>query len=267
MRSKSLPSTIVILAILAFVGYDALFSPPPQSPNVANENLLPSDLAPGSAAYGLRVENSWPPVGQAGQEERIAKDLLAVNYYVVLDGSGSMNEMQCSGGRPKIEVARSALEAFSGSLPTNANLGLLVFDRYGLSERVPLAGNNQGEFFAAVKQVQSEGGTPLASAVKLAYQKLSQQGRRQLGYGEYHLVIVTDGLASEGQSPTVMVNRVLHESPVVFHTIGFCIDENHPLNQPARAYYRTAGNPEALAQGLKDVLAEAPEFTVAQFKE
>jgi hypothetical protein len=79
------------------------------------------------------------------------------------------------------------------------------------------------------------------------------------------LVVVTDGHASKGEDPTPAVNRILGESPVVVHTIGFCIGERHPLNQPGRTYYRSANNPRALQQGLETVLAESPDFSVTQF--
>ena len=60
-------------------------------------------------------------------------------------------------------------------------------------------------------------------------------------------------------------SRLLAESPVVIHTIGFCIGEKHSLNQPGRIDYRAADDPVALARGLSAVLAESPDFTVTDF--
>ena len=91
------------------------------------------------------------------------------------------------------------------------------------------------------------------------------QGARQLGYGEYHLVVVTDGEASDGQDPTNVVKVILDRSPIVLHTIGFCIGTDHVLNQPGRSYYVAAESPEQLQQGLSAVLAEAPAFDQSQF--
>jgi Mg-chelatase subunit ChlD len=116
-----------------------------------------------------------------------------------------------------------------------------------------------------VGEVQAASGTPLAHAIELAYGKLLEQAQRQLGYGEYNLVVVTDGHASEGQDPTGVVNRILDESPVALHTIGFCISAEHALNQPGRAVYRAADNPRALGEGLGAVLAEAPSFDLTEF--
>jgi hypothetical protein len=79
-------------------------------------------------------------------------------------------------------------------------------------------------------------------------------------------VVVTDGAADQGQDPTPAVNKMLAESPVVLQTIGFCIGTEHSLNQAGRTIYRAADNVDALRQGLADVLAEAPQFAVTQFK-
>jgi hypothetical protein len=74
------------------------------------------------------------------------------------------------------------------------------------------------------------------------------------------MVIVTDGIANIPDKLTEMVNMVLNQSPVIISTIGFCIDATHTLNQPGRTIYKAANNPEALRQGLQDVLAESESF-------
>jgi Ca-activated chloride channel family protein len=223
---------------------------------------------PPEQAYALRPENTWPPLPDSvGQTPDVTANLLTVSYYVVLDGSGSMSDVECSAGQRKIDSAREALTSFAVSVPPDANLGLASFETRGLGERVPLATDNREVFARAVQQVSAGGGTPLRSAIDLAYEKLEAQARRQLGYGEYHLVVVTDGIASEGQDPTRRVNEILAESPVVVHTIGFCIGTRHSLNQPGRTYYRAADNLEALRRGLDEVLAEAPSFDLTDFKQ
>ncbi len=78
--------------------------------------------------------------------------------------------------------------------------------------------------------------------------------------------MVTDGEASEGQDPTGAVKLILDRSPVVLHTIGFCIGERHSLNQPGRTIYRAADNPNQLRQSLSGVLAEAPKFDASGFR-
>ena len=103
-------------------------------------------------------------------------------------------------------------------------------------------------------------GTPLTRAVQMAYELLTEQAGKQLGYGEYHMVIVTDGAANQPEKLTQTVNAVLTHSPIIMSTIGFCIAETHSLNQPGRTIYKAADNPEALRQGLQDILAESESF-------
>lgn len=216
------------------------------------------------AAYSYRAtDNSWPKLtDNAGT---IAGNILAKNYYVVLDGSGSMSGSECAGGSNKMAVAKEAIITFAKQLPANANLGLFIFDNNGQSERVALRENNQSDFIHAVNAVRANNGTPLYSAVRHGYLALEKQAIKQLGYGEYHLVIVTDGEASVGEDPTNAVDEILMASPIVIHTIGFCIDENHSLNKRGVTYYRAADNPESLQQGLEAVLAEASSFNVDTF--
>jgi Ca-activated chloride channel family protein len=93
----------------------------------------------------------------------------------------------------------------------------------------------------------------------LGYSLLQKQAQRQLGYGEYYLVVVTDGEADRETTP-VIVNKIVSESPVIISTIGFCIGEGHSLNRPGLTMYHDATNLEQLNQGLESVLAES-EFS------
>lgn len=234
--------------------------PPPKAQAVPASTATVSAPAPGS----VRLTPTWPATKD--DSSGLADNLFARNYYVVLDGSGSMNEKGCSGDRPKMAAAQDALKEFAASLPADANLGLQVFDGRGIRDLLPLGTRNRQEFSRIVDNVKPNASTPLLTAVRQAYAKLLAQGARQLGYGEYHLVIVTDGIADQGQDPTPAVNQILAESPVVVQTIGFCIGTRHALNQAGRTIYRAADNPEQLRAGLADVLAEAPQFTVTDFK-
>jgi uncharacterized protein YegL len=253
---------LVVVAVL-IVGFGWLFvslrpAPPPAA--VAKPSAAPA----GTTQAAKHLTPSWPP--GRGEPGALSADLFAKNYYVVLDASGSMNERGCSGADTKLTAAKAALAAFSQSVPAQANLGLQVFDARGVREWLALGTRNRDEFTRMVGEVHANGGTPLRDAVRQAYAKLLEQGAKQLGYGEYHLVIVTDGAADQGQDPTAVVNQVLGESPVVLQTIGFCIGPEHSLNQAGRTIYRAADNAAELRQGLNDVLAEAPQFAVTQFK-
>lgn len=208
--------------------------------------------------------STWPPPMTGGP---LAADLAASNYYVVLDGSGSMADPACRGSGTKIDQARVALEAFAAAVPQNANLGFMVFHGTNIRETVALGTKNREVFVQSVRTVSPGGSTPLSVVVEEARKRLEAQAQRQLGYGEYHLVIVTDGNANDGYDPTANVNSLLAITPIVFHTIGFCISERHSLNQPGRTLYQAANDTAQLQRGLEDVLAEAPTFSVDAFRE
>lgn len=206
----------------------------------------------------------WPPVRE-NMEVEVADNLFTKNYYVVLDFSGSMSERDCSGQHVKQTAAKTALARFAQIVPADANLGFLVFSKNQIEELVPLGTNNRQRFDAGLQNLLPYGQTPLRDAIEQGYQKLEEQARKQLGYGGYTLVVITDGAASEGQDPTDVVQRILAETPVQIHTIGFCIGTNHSLNMPGRTVYKSADNLEQLSKGLEDVLAESEVFDVSGF--
>jgi hypothetical protein len=203
---------------------------------------------------------TWPPETKEGEKTAVARDLLAKNYYIILDSSGSMGERECGDGSTKSEVSKKAFAEFLKVVPAKANVGLLIFDKDGVRERAPLGTNNRSEILAQANMALPGNGTPLFDAVAAGLSAMEQQAIVQLGYGEYHLVVVTDGMANPGQEPDSVVNHIISDTPIVLHTIGFCIKENHPLNQPGRTSYRTAKDPQELIKGLKAVVAESEKF-------
>jgi Ca-activated chloride channel homolog len=213
---------------------------------------------------GRPTQYTWPIVESSLQQG--AGVLLAKNYYLVIDGSGSMDDSGCSGNLRKIDAAKEAVVKFVTAIPADANVGLLVFDEQGIGERVPL-----GENHALVKQhihsIVASGGTPLLTAMSAAYRAIGLQAQKQFGYGEYHMVVVTDGEANNGEDPSGIVSKILQESPVTIHTIGFCIGSGHSLNLPGITSYYTANNPEELLVGLQNVLAESTEYAANNFEE
>jgi len=205
----------------------------------------------------------WPPPqeNQQSQENILPADQWTrKNYVMIFDGSGSMADKQCSGTKTKNAVAQEAVAEWAQSVPADAHLGLIVFDQNGFSVRQQLDQGDRQTFVQQVRAVVPSATTPLTKAVQTAYQLLTDQARRQLGYGEYHIVIVTDGAANLPEELTHAVNAVLAHSPIIISTIGFCIADTHSLNQPGRTIYKAADNPEALRQGLQDILAESESF-------
>ncbi len=244
----------------------------PEDPNPPAESTasvtMPEGIAetqaalPASPFYALRTQdNRWPDL----TPDLLSSDMLANNYYIILDGSGSMASDTCAPGSTKMDVAKAAVKQFIQQISPTANIGLFVFDRNGIQQRVELAAQNREQLFNKIDQIQPDGHTPLKTALNFGYEQLSHQGARQMGYGEYHLVVVTDGLASATEEPDAIVETIIEQSPVMIHSVGFCIDDKHSLNQPGKTAYTAAANADELQQGLAAVLAESATFDPDQF--
>lgn len=207
-------------------------------------------------AFNVTPDN-WPP--GLGQEQVQLDNIAVKNYYIIFDGSGSMHG-------EKLKVAKKAVKEFISLIPDNANIALLAFDKTSNSERAKL-GSPKELILAKIDTIRPGGSTPLGASMKIAYKKLIAQGRKQLGYGEYNMVIITDGKASDKSAMKKITNSILAGSPVTIHTIGFKIGQGHALNQPGKIYYKAANNYEELSKGLESVLAEAENFTITTYKE
>jgi len=191
---------------------------------------------------------------------------LERNFYFIFDGSGSMRgepRYPCREDqqfRSKLEGARWAVLEFLTKIPEDVAIGLYLFDRRGKGEVVPLGKGNRREFLAEIDGIQAGRGTPLADAIVFGTDRLVEQYKQQLGYGEFRLVVVTDGRADKIPEAA----RYATKYGIPIYAIGLCIREDHPLRQHAVSY-RAADSFEDLARGLEETLAEMPAFDVTEF--
>jgi hypothetical protein len=217
-----------------------------------------------------RAESAVPPV--AMPESPPASDVASLvrSFYFILDGSGSMDEnpgARCGNGAAstfptKIAAARWAIGEFLRQVPAEDRIGLYVFDRDGQREVVPLGTGNRDQFLTAVKEIHAAGGTPLAEAIITGVDRLAAQREKQLGYGDFRLVVVTDGEANgrrlEDGTAYALANRI----PI--YTIGFCVGRTHTLFKHSVSY-RAANSPAELRRGLEDTLGELESFDMKAF--
>lgn len=203
------------------------------------------------------AESTWPPPAIKDEVEVDLKNAGTKNYYIIFDGSGSM-------AGEKIEIAKKAFIRFIKIIPDKSNIGLTSFDASGFHERAPI-GSPKNKIIEEVNKIRAGGSTPLGGCIEIAYQKLGLQAKKQMGYGEYSLIILTDGQATDGNKMGYAVDLILKETPIAIHTIGLKIGTGHALNQPGRIYYKAAENFEELSQGLESVLAETENFIVTDF--
>jgi uncharacterized protein YegL len=207
---------------------------------------------------------AWPFAKGEEPSVDLADNFLTKNYFLVFDGSGSMRESNCSGARQKIEVAKEVVAQWAQGIGPEANLGLIAFHNSGVTS-LPLTAGSRENFIDTINKIPAGGGTPLAEAAAYAYESCTKQAKRQLGYGEYTIVVVTDGIADDRTKLKKTIENILTQSPVNIYSIGFCIGANHALNQPGRTIYKAANNPDELRQGLQEVLAESETFDDSDF--
>ena len=210
--------------------------------------------------FHMQVEEIPLKANDQGQPE------LTRNFYFILDGSGSMGEKtdkSCGGEQKftnKMVGAQWAVKEFLKHVPEDVNIGLYVFDEEGKRETVALGRENRDEFVRAVERMRVGGGTPLREAIVFGTQRLVEQYRRQLGYGEYRLVVVTDGQAKGIPAAAMGAAKV----GIPLYSIGLCVGADHPLRLYSVSY-READRFSDLASGLQQTLAELPQFDVTQF--
>jgi Ca-activated chloride channel family protein len=267
---KRLSMLIIAVGVVFFVMKFTEKSPPPSKPvpvKTATSSAQPNQPPPAAAQTQAKASQTvWPHLAEDPEEKKLAQNLTAKNYVLIFDGSGSMGEVKCSDNRKKIDVAREAVVEWSKSVPENANIGLVAFHNEGWITG-KLSETRRQDFINSVNAVIYGGKTPLTKAFQLAYSDLTRQAQKQLGYGEYTIVVVTDGIANNVGNLSQIVEAILQATPINIYTIGFCIGENHTLNQPGKTLYKAADNPQELRQGLKAVLAEADTFDDAKFGE
>lgn len=259
MKMKNLLLALIAFASLALFGCE-----PVQQSSSQGSVQVGAPAEEKTVLPEVPGDGKWPPAAKGAVTP--AGNLLAKNYVIVFDGSGSMKENACGEGQRKIDSGKTALREFAQTIPADANVGLVVFDDSGLGERVAigLGAAHRARFLAEIEKISVNGGTPLRSAITLGGQMLGGQAQRQSGYGEYHLVVVTDGEANAGESPTDIV-MMLAKTPVIIHTIGFCIGTSHSLNKAGMVLYHEAKDLASLRKGLQEVLAESSRFDPTTF--
>jgi Mg-chelatase subunit ChlD len=190
------------------------------------------------------------------------------NFYLVIDGSGSMNDSACAGNFPnRIEAAKWAVTEFiNRSVPPEVNLGLYSFDNNGARERAPLGKENRTQIIQEIKKISGGGNTPLNQALKVAVDALVTQSKRQLDYGKFYIVVATDGVATDEGRPDAgagVLYAKQHGIPII--SIGFCLKEDHALAKESVSY-RDVRNPNELFLALQETQAESTYFDTTVFE-
>lgn len=188
---------------------------------------------------------------------------LRRNIIFLFDGSGSMKD-PCSDDSPmRIAIAKQAVEEFLKKVPEEDNIGLIAFSSRFDGVAVPLGTNNREKFLNAVKSFEPGGDTPLGQYLVYCAKLLKAQQKKQLDYGEFRIVVVTDGDATDDVEKGA---KYAIDQGFAIHTIGLCLASTHALAKYSLSY-KDANNAEELQRGLEETLSESEYFDPTEFNQ
>ena len=187
-------------------------------------------------------------------------DIHKGNIVVILDASGSMQD-KFSGDRTKskMEAAKAALQEVLAKVPDDTQIGLLVFSGANTHNEwvYPLGPKDTQKLIAAIHLPQPSGNTPLGKYIRIGANRLLEQREKQYNYGNYQLLVVTDGEASDA-------DKVKHYTPEILNrqiridVIGVDMKTDHMLANVVDSY-RKADNPGELVAAVSQILAETSD--------
>lgn len=188
-----------------------------------------------------------------------AKDLdptLDKNVFIIFDDSGSMDGLYNS----RIDRARKATQSFIQDLDPNINLGIVALNA-GLVKGLSKIGNKQNYLKSKIAILNASGGTYIGDRLEYVNQVLKRQKELQAGYGEYIIVIVTDGEASDENKMYLEVEKAINQGFLI-KTIGLDIKQ-HKLQKVTS--FVSAESSNQLVQEMKKAIS--PEIkSVSSFE-
>ena len=128
----------------------------------------------------------------------LSSTVSAQNIVVLLDDSASMKQpLRSNSSITKIDAAKQALLTILERAPEDSQVGVMVLNGHrGHEWVIPLGPINKARLTAKVNRIRPGGGTPLGESMKSATDALLAL-RNQEHYGDYRLLIVTDGEATD----------------------------------------------------------------------
>ncbi|MBU0469158.1 MAG: VWA domain-containing protein [Candidatus Omnitrophica bacterium] len=176
-----------------------------------------------------------------------SEDVYSENLVIVMDCSGSMEGH-------KLMQAKIALKEILKYVPAGTQIGLLSFSRDTGGWNYQLGPRNDEMLINAIDRLKSGGGTPLGEYMRYGAERLLKEKQKQLGYGNYRLLVITDGEASDRElveryTPDIMAKGINID------LIGVYMNSAHSLSQMVHSY-REANDTESLKTAITEVLAE-----------
>ena len=191
----------------------------------------------------------WLMASPASADEASAHNSLVI----IVDGSGSMGDnMQVDNGYiKKMDAAKQSLKEVLRKVKNDTWVAIFVFDGHGEGWAYKLAPVNLPVMDQAIDRIRNGGGTPLGFSIKHGADLLMHSRREQHGYGNYQLLIVTDGEASDNSDMLNFADEV-RARDIRIDTIGVAMPGGgqHSLAKLSDSY-QSADNLKELALALK----------------
>lgn len=184
-------------------------------------------------------------------------ELHTDNIIVILDASGSMRDkFRADQTKSKMDAAKEALREVLAKVPEDTHIGLLVFSGENIANEwvYPLGPKDTDRLMAAIDVPQPGGGTPLGRYMRVGANRLLEQREKQYNYGNYRLLIVTDGEATDKAKVARYTPEILNRQ-IRVDVIGVDMKTDHNLAKDADSY-RKADNPGELVAAVSQILAE-----------
>ena len=151
---------------------------------------------------------------------RASENLCTDDAMLVFDASGSMMNLM-DGGSVRIEVARAAAHQVVPAAARKRNLGLITYGPGGtdqcvnISLKVPIQPDAAEPILAEIDAIETDGETPLSSAVEAAAEALDYRHRPAV------IVVMTDGDENCGRDPCEIARQLSASAfKLTIHVIG-----------------------------------------------
>lgn len=182
------------------------------------------------------------------------------NTYIMIiyDDSSSMDSSKCAGDKgSRIKGSKWALREYLPNAPQDIYMGLYVLNKGFV---VPFGIDNRQNILAVVDVLAANGNTPLNRAIRESADELGIQRARQLGYGRFGIIVLSDGEANDGpEDASEGINwaqsRERFNNELAIFTVGYCLSEDHALRNRSLVY-RSADNPQGLLEALMEIKIE-----------
>lgn len=194
-------------------------------------------------------------------------EMMAKNVYLILDASSTTTQSSCFSYGSKQQVMEAAVYDFIDEIPGNTNLGVIRFDANGPNEITSLEPVNVTFLKQLLSETNAGGKNPVAITVSYAYKGLQKQAIKQQGYGEYHIVLLTDGGSDNANELLAATRTITESSPVVIHAYDFCPRSDNVLSSKADIDYKSLLNDESLRNAIHGTFPRISMSYEPPFKE